>query len=275
MYSSYFLKFSSYFSKPAERNIQQLQTIYHQPIWIWCHPLPLCVRSSQCTFTHSKHLHEICSSVWAGRFVNIRWLESPGLGIIADITAISGTVLIELFTLTGDWEGGGRGMGTDWLCGGLMPSIFLCQRGFCSVSNPARAPAAPTPASPKAQDTSSQTHHHPHTPPPHSHSSARPALYWVPPWPGCGRWNQVHTAGMIAVTAVFFCSSAGTPALSCLFGRAAAKLQCRQTQADWWNEWLTGQIAIEAWGTRCSVQYVHLHYYTVLRGCVHCPPNIH
>ena len=31
--------------------------------------------------------------------VNIRWLEGPGLGIIAGISPISGTALIELYTL--------------------------------------------------------------------------------------------------------------------------------------------------------------------------------
>lgn len=34
-----------------------------------------------------------------GFFVNIRWLEGPELGILAGVIAISGTVLIELFTL--------------------------------------------------------------------------------------------------------------------------------------------------------------------------------
>lgn len=57
-----------------------------------------------------------------------------------------------------------------WLCGCLMPSIFLCQRGFSAVSNPVRAPAAPRTASPKAQDTSSQNKPRPTQP------STQPAL---------------------------------------------------------------------------------------------------
>lgn len=110
---------------------------------------------SVCIYTEPTHRASPWNllSVWAGCFVNIRWLEGAGLGIIVGITAISGTVFIELFTLS---EGEGRRR-EGWLCGCLMPSIFLCQRGFSSVSNPARAPAAPRMASPTAQDTSSQT----------------------------------------------------------------------------------------------------------------------
>lgn len=107
---------------------------------------------------------------------------------------------IELFTLSNrerTWR-------QKWLCGCLMPSIFLCHRGFSSVSNPARAPAAPRMASPKAQDTSSLNYPLLPTQP------TQPALYWVPLWPGCSRWSQVHTVGMIAVTAVFFWLSVGT-----------------------------------------------------------------
>lgn len=72
---------------------------------------------------------------------------------------ISGRAFIESSEAERKWR-------ERWLCGHLMPSIFVCQYAFSSVSNPARAPAAPRMASPKAQDTSSQnypflTPHHP------------------------------------------------------------------------------------------------------------------
>lgn len=139
----------------------------------------------------AEHLHEICSSVWAGCFVNIWWLEGPGLGIIAGITAISGTVFIELFTLSE----GERRWREGWLCGRLMPSIFLCQHGFSSVSNPARAPAAPRMASPKAQDTSSQNYPHPPTHPACSLVGAPVArLRSVKPSSHC--WNDCSDSGV-------------------------------------------------------------------------------
>lgn len=73
---------------------------------------------------YTEHLHEICSSVWIGGFVNIRWLEGPGLGIIAGITAISGTVFL-LNCLPSATE---RGHGWRNDCVGVW-----CPPSFCVI----------------------------------------------------------------------------------------------------------------------------------------------
>ena len=48
-------------------------------------------------------------------FVNMRGLEAPGLGIIVGISAISGTVLIELFSLRERGRGEVQGETPVWV----------------------------------------------------------------------------------------------------------------------------------------------------------------
>lgn len=191
-----------------------------------------------CREPTTEHLHEICSLLWGGGFVNIRWRKRPGLGIIEGIVTIFSTAIflffqIELFTLSRrerKWR-------EKWLCGCLMPSIFLCRCGFSSVSNPARAPAAPGMASPKAQDTSPLNYPFLPTQP------TRPALCQRPPWPGCSWWSQVHTVGVIAVTVVFFWLSAGTSSyLACCTRSPQIGLWQADSQTGWLPRWLSGPI---------------------------------
>lgn len=86
---------------------------------------------------------------------------SPGLGIIAGITAFSDSFLLNFLPSARERGHGGRNDCVGVWC----PPSFLCHHGFPSVSNPARTPAAHRMASPQAQDTSSQKH--PSYPPNH------------------------------------------------------------------------------------------------------------
>ena len=150
---------------------------------------------------------------------------------------------IELFTLSK----GERRWRQQWLCGCLIPSIFLCQCSFSSVSNPARAPAAPRMASPKAQDSSFQNYP---LPPPQT------ALYRVPLWPGCGceakltllewlQWQQCFSAYLPGLAPIWSAS---------LYHPRLEPRRLTVKQADWLIDWL--DKSQEAHNTTCSIQNV-------------------
>lgn len=99
----------------------------------------------------TKHVSEMCSAVCVECFARIRCSESPGLGIIVGIAAISGTSLIEVFTLRGR---GGAGVGV-W----CLPSFSVIMFSLCLIlpghqllsewcllqhkTNPSRPPSFP------------------------------------------------------------------------------------------------------------------------------------
>ena len=196
-----------------------------------------------CTEPSTKHLHEICSSVWTGCFVNIRWLEGPGLGIIAGITAICGTVLLNCLPWARERGGGGS---SDCVGVWCPPSFSV------SVASPLYLILPGHQLLPEWHLLRHKTVPFRTTP---SHPP-QTALYRVPLWPGCGCEAKLTLLEWLQWQR---CFSACSPGLALIWSASLyhPRLEPRRLtvkQADRLIDWLAKSQ--EAHNTACSIQTV-------------------
>ncbi len=202
----------------------------------WC-SVPRCECFLWCAFIQTaKHLHEICSSVWAV-FCQYQMVGGPWAWQHSGRHCyLWHSFYWIVYTERGSEELGG----SDDRVGVWCPPSFSV-----SVASPLYLILPGHQLLPEWHLLRLKTLPLKTTP---FHAPIHPSgSHWVPLWQDCGWWSQVHTVGMIAVTEVFFCSSAAARSyLVCFTDQpmtgALTGWQSNRRSTDW----LTGQIT---WGS--------------------------